>query len=139
MIYSKTAKYAVLALAEIARRAPGAYASTHAIADAASIPYPHFAKTLAQLKRAGLVITSRGKSGGILLAKPASEIRVLDVVLAIDGPGTLNDCPLFLAPCDCTRTCSLHTLWRKTHDAVLHYLTQTSIADIARARASLIS
>jgi Rrf2 family protein len=138
MIYSKTAKYAVLALAEVSRRSRDCYVSTQEIADAAEIPYPHFAKTLTQLKRAGLVRTSRGKTGGILLAKPADEITVLDVVLAIDGSGTLNDCPLFLAPCDCTRTCSLHGLWRKAHDAVLKFLTQTTVADIAAARARFV-
>lgn len=136
MIYSKTAKYAVLALAEVSARSDGDYVSTQEIASVAEIPYAHFAKTIAQLKRAGLVLTSRGKSGGILLARPADEITVLDVVLAIDGPSTLRDCPLFLAQCDCTRECSLHKLWRKAHDAVLTFLKRTTIADIARARAS---
>ena len=139
MIYSKTAKYAILALAEVSARSSGHYVSTQEIADVAAIPYPHFAKTLAQLKRAGLVTTSRGKSGGILLAKPADQIRVLDVVLAIDGPATLNDCPLLLQSCNCTRTCSLHGLWRETHDAILGFLTHTTIADIAAARAGLAS
>jgi Rrf2 family protein len=77
MIYSKTAKYAVLALAEVSRRSGGDYVSTHEIADVAAIPYPHFAKTIGLLKRAGLVATSRGKAGGILLARPADEITIL--------------------------------------------------------------
>ncbi len=138
MIYSKTAKYAVLALAEVSARSHGDYVSTQEIADVAAIPYPHFAKTIAQLKRAGLLVTSRGKTGGILLAKPAEEITILDVVLAIDGPGTLNDCPLFLKSCDCTRLCSLHGLWREAHDAVVGFLTSTTIADVAAARAGAL-
>jgi Rrf2 family protein len=138
MIYSKTAKYAVLALAEVCRRSGGDYVSTQEIAAVAAIPYPHFAKTISLLKRAGLVATSRGKTGGILLARPADEITILDVVLAVDGPGTLNDCPLFLASCDCTRICSLHTLWREAHDAVVAFLTHTTIADVATARAAAL-
>ncbi len=139
MIYSKTAKYAVLALAEVSRRSGGDYVSTHEIADVAAIPYPHFAKTIGLLKRAGLVATSRGKAGGILLARPAGEITILDVVLAVDGPGTLNDCPLFLEACDCRRNCSLHSLWREAHDAVVAFLEHTTIADVAAARASVVS
>ncbi|MEN6369512.1 MAG: Rrf2 family transcriptional regulator [Thermotogota bacterium] len=139
MIYSKTAKYAVLALAEVSLRSHGDYVSTREIADVASIPYPHFAKTIALLKRAGLIATSRGKTGGILLACPAKDITVLDVVIAVDGPDTLNDCPLFLESCDCTRTCSLHGLWREAHDAVVAFLKQTTIADVAAARASVVS
>lgn len=139
MLYSKTAKYAVLALAEVSLHSRGDYVPTREIAYVASIPYPHFAKTIALLKRAGLIVTSRGKTGGILLARPANEITVLDVVLAVDGPGTLNDCPLFLDPCDCTRNCSLHALWRGAHDAVIHFLKHTTVADVAAARASVAS
>jgi Rrf2 family protein len=139
MIYSKTAKYAVLALAEVSVRSHGDYVSTQEIADVAAIPYPHFAKTIAQLKRAGLLVTSRGKTGGILLAKPASEISILDVVIAIDGPGALNDCPLFLQPCECKKPCSLHALWREARDALVAFLTKTTVADVAEARAGLIS
>jgi Rrf2 family protein len=137
MIYSKTAKYAVLALAEVARRSKDSFVSTQAIAAATSIPYPHFAKTIGLLKRAGLVATSRGKTGGIVLARPADEIRILDVVLAVDGEANLNDCPLFLTPCSCDRACALHTLWRGARDAVVAFLTHTTVADIAAARARL--
>jgi len=139
MIYSKTAKYAILALAEVTRRSHGDFVSTQDIAAVAGIPYAHFAKTIALLKRAGLVLTSRGKTGGIALARAADKITVLDVVLAIDGPGTLNDCPLFLEACDCRRNCSLHTLWRETRDAVVTFLTHTTIADVAAARADVLS
>jgi Rrf2 family iron-sulfur cluster assembly transcriptional regulator len=139
MIYSKTAKYAVLALSEVCLRSRGSYVPTHEIADVAAIPYPHFAKTIASLKRAGLVVTSRGKTGGILLARPARKITILDVVLAVDGPETLNDCPLFLEPCDCKRSCSLHALWRGAHDSVRTFLEHTTIADVAAARADIAS
>ncbi len=139
MIYSKTAKYAVLALAEVASRAQGGFISTKEIADIAELPYPHFAKTVSLLKRAGLVTTSRGKTGGILLTRPAHKITILDVVLAVDGPGTLSDCPLFLESCDCTRPCELHPLWRGAHDAVLTFLKKTTVADVAAARATASS
>jgi len=139
MLYSKTAKYAVLALAEVAVRSGDGFVPTQEIAKAAAIPYAHFAKTIAQLKRAGLVTTSRGKMGGIGLARPAAKISILDVVIAIDGRGALNDCPLFLQPCECKKPCSLHALWREARDALVAFLTKTTVADVAEARAGLIS
>jgi Rrf2 family iron-sulfur cluster assembly transcriptional regulator len=139
MIYSKTAKYAVLALAEVSSRSQGGFVSTKEIAEVAKLPYPHFAKTVSLLKRAGLVSTSRGKTGGIVLTRPANKITVLDVVLAVDGPGTLSDCPLFLESCDCTRPCELHPLWRGAHTAVLSFLKKTTIADVAAARTAAAS
>lgn len=137
MLYSKTAKYAVLALSEVSRLSQQAYVPTQTVADATQIPYAHFAKTVSLLKRAGLVTTSRGKSGGIRLARPAREISILDVVLAVDGRKTLMDCPLFLESCSCDRVCSLHPLWRETHDAVESFLRETTVADVASARAEI--
>jgi DNA-binding IscR family transcriptional regulator len=60
-------------------------------------------------------------------------------VLAVDGPGALSDCPLFLEVCDCRRNCSLHALWREAHDAVVAFLTHTTVADVAAARAGVVS
>ena len=137
MLYSKTAKYAVLALAEIARRSPGSAVPTKTIAEAASVPYPLLAKILIRLKQADLVVSLRAKHGGIKLARPADEITIRDVVVALDGTGMLADCPLLLEPCTCERECSLHPIWKPAHDAVVRFLEVTSIEDVADARCQL--
>jgi Rrf2 family iron-sulfur cluster assembly transcriptional regulator len=137
MLYSKTAKYAVLALAEIARRSQDAAVPTKTIAAAAAVPYPLLAKILLQLKETGLVVAHRGKRGGIRLARPASEIAVRDVVVAVDGPGMLSDCPLYLDACTCERECSLHPIWKPARDALVRFVEGTSIQDVADARAKL--
>lgn len=134
MLYSKTAKYAVLALAEVALCPPEQPVSTKRIAAASSVPYPLLAKIVGQLRLAGLVRAARGKHGGILLARPAKDITVQDVVLALDGPEVLNDCPLFLAPCNCERECTLHPLWKPAHDSVVKFFEGTTLQDIADAR-----
>jgi len=139
MLYSKTAKYAVLALSEIARHGTDRPLPTHAIADAANVPYPLLAKTLAPLKRAELVVAARGKHGGIRLARPAEEITILDVVLALDGSEMLSDCPLDLEACSCQKQCALHPIWKPARDAVVHFLERTSIQDVADARATIDS
>ena len=134
MLYSKTAKYAVLALAEVALCPPKHPVSTKEIAASASVPYPLLAKIVGQLRRAGLVNAARGKHGGILLTRPANEITVQDVVIAMDGPDVLNDCPLFLTPCNCEKECSMHPLWRPARDAVVKFFEGSTLQDIADAR-----
>lgn len=135
MLYSKTSKYAVLALAEIASQEDTRLISTRRIAEATSSPYPLLAKIVNQLRRAGLVVATRGKRGGIRLARPATEITIKDVVIALDGPAMLNDCPLFLGPCSCDRQCSLHPIWKPARDAVVAFLESTTIQEVANARA----
>jgi len=137
MLYSKTAKYAVLALAEVAARKSVGLVATRQIAEATSSPYPLLAKIVNQLHRAGLVKATRGKQGGIKLARPASEMTIKDVVLALDGPAILNDCPLFLDPCNCDKHCSLHAIWKPARDAVVDFLGNTTIQAVADAREGL--
>jgi Rrf2 family transcriptional regulator, iron-sulfur cluster assembly transcription factor len=137
MLYSKTAKYAVLALSEIANRHSQNAISTKEIARAAAVPYPLLAKIVGQLRQAGLVHAARGKHGGIRLVRPADEINIRDIVVALDGPDVLNDCPLFLRPCNCDRECTLHPLWRPARDAVVEFLENTTLEDVARARHSV--
>ena len=135
MLYSKTAKYAVLALTEVAARETDGLVATKQIAEATSSPYPLLAKIVNQLHRAGLIKATRGKQGGIRLSRPATEITVKDVVVALDGEAILNDCPLFLEPCNCGRQCSLHAIWKPTRDAVVNFLENTTVQAVADARA----
>jgi len=133
MLYSKTAKYAVLAMAEIANHQAEGLISTRRIAEATSAPYPLLAKIVNQLHRLGLIAATRGKQGGIKLARPACEITIKDVVLAVDGPAILSDCPLHLEACDCAKPCALHPIWKPARDAVVTFLESTSIQDVADA------
>ena len=134
MLYSKTAKYAVLALAEVALCPPGQPISTKQIAASASVPYPLLAKIVGQVRRAGLVNAARGKHGGILLAQPAKDITIKDIVIAMDGPDVLDNCPLFLAPCKCEKECSLHSLWGPARDAVVRFFENSTLEAVAKAR-----
>ncbi len=134
MLYSKTAKYAVLALAEVALCPPDIPVSTKDIAASASVPYPLLAKIIGQLRRAGLVHAARGKHGGIQLAQPATDITLKTVVVAMDGPDVLNDCPLYLCPCECDHECDMHPLWKPARDAVVRFLENTTLQDVATAR-----
>lgn len=137
MLYSKTAKYAVIALAEVAMQRADELVPTRQIAEATCSPYALLAKIVNQLHRAGLVDTTRGKQGGIRLARSPDEITIKDVVVAVDGPSVLDDCPLFLDPCDCDRQCSLHAIWKPARDAVVDFLESTTILAVANARAGL--
>jgi len=134
MLYSKTAKYAVLALAEVALCPPEQPVSTKQIAASSSVPYPLLAKIVGQLRRAGLVRAARGKHGGILLARPAKDITIKDIVIAMDGPDVLDNCPLFLSPCKCEKECSLHSLWGPARDAVVRFFEHSTLEAVANAR-----
>jgi Rrf2 family protein len=83
---SNKSRYGVQAVFDIAFHAEGRAAQIKEIADRQSIP-PRFLEQIFQdLKRAGLVASRRGPRGGYQLARPPSEIRLGDIVRALEGP-----------------------------------------------------
>ena len=78
--------YALAALAHMAAQAPGQPLSSHHIAEARGIPERFLLKVLKPLVSAQILHSIKGPNGGYRLAKPASEITMLDVVEAVDGP-----------------------------------------------------
>jgi Rrf2 family protein len=111
MQITKQADYAVRAMAYLARLETNQRAATSDIAEAQKIPPSFLAKIISQLSIAGLIHTSRGAHGGVMLARPAARISMLDVVEAIDGPISLNDCVLSPDTCNQIEDCPMHEIW----------------------------
>ena len=85
MRISARADYAVRSVIEIAARDPELVKSDQ-IAAAQDIPAKFLEQILSDLRRAGLVSSRRGADGGYLLARPAAQISLADVIRAVDGP-----------------------------------------------------
>ncbi|QGK72219.1 Rrf2 family transcriptional regulator [Allosaccharopolyspora coralli] len=84
MRISTRTDYGVRALIELARA--NRLLSAEQIATAQHISQPFLLTLLAELRRAGLVTSQRGKNGGWSLARPAQAITIADVIRAVDGP-----------------------------------------------------
>ena len=94
MRISAKADYAVRAVLELAAVPTGASLSAREIATAQEIPQNFLENILAELRRAGVVHTHRGPGGGSSLARPAADITVGEILLAIDGPlAAVRDLP----------------------------------------------
>lgn len=90
---SQTAEYALRAVVWLASR-PEKALNTGQISKVTKVPAGYLSKVLQALARAGLVISTSGRGGGFLLARPASRISVLDVINAVDGVHRIRQCPL---------------------------------------------
>ena len=80
------------------------------------------------LVEAGIVEGTVGRSGGYRLARPASEISLLDVVEAIEGDGRRRTCVLRNAPCGLSGTCDVHEVFEAAQADVLKRLRDTSVS-----------
>ena len=86
MRVSAKSDYALRALIEISRRVDGAPVSAEEIARLQDIPHGFLQSILADLRRAGVVMSQRGQSGGWLMSRDAADVTVADVIRAVDGP-----------------------------------------------------
>lgn len=92
MQVTRTADYGVRAMMHLAALGGGTRASAAAVAAAADVPPSLMSKILQRLASTQLVVSHRGKEGGFELARPAAQISLLDVLVALEGPLCLNVC-----------------------------------------------
>jgi Rrf2 family protein len=113
-----------LARHELTKNEPGwRPATTSKIAKEKLIPTSFLAKIISQLSISGLINTSRGASGGVSLARGPEKISLLDVVEAIDGPITLNECTKDPSSCLFGDSCPLHEIWCETQAEMVSKLS----------------
>jgi Rrf2 family protein len=86
MRVSAKSDYALRALIELAARHDGAAVSAEELGRLQDIPHGFLQAILADLRRAGVVISQRGQSGGWRMARDADTVSVADVIRAVDGP-----------------------------------------------------
>lgn len=90
MLLSRAAEAALKALPHLDPRGPEAPGrEVRALAFACGEPAPFLGKVLQKLARAGLLRSRRGRAGGFVLGRPASEVTLADVVLAVEGADDL--------------------------------------------------
>ncbi len=147
---SQKARYALRALLHLVEHGGDTPIQAGDIAQAQSVPRKFLEAILADLIRAGLVQSRRGRSGGYLLARAPDTISFAEIIRGIDGPLALVPCASqnFYARCgDChdEATCAIRRVMLHVRDAAAQILDGTTLADAAReelagidrARASL--
>lgn len=133
MQITRQADYAIQAVWYISKLGTNQRAATRQIAEDQHIPASFLAKIISQLSIAGLLQTSRGARGGVMLAKTPEEISLLEVVEAIDGPITLNECVHDEAACNFGSTCPLRAVWCDAQDELINRLKGTNFSQFVNA------
>ena len=132
---SQRSRYALKALIHLAGETGHAPVSIGSIATAANISRKFLEAILNDLKREGLVVSTRGKHGGYLLAKRPADISFAEIIRVSEGPLALFPCASvnFYRPCaDCeVETCELRRVLASARDAMANVLEQTNLADAA--------
>ncbi|HJN77081.1 MAG TPA: Rrf2 family transcriptional regulator [Myxococcota bacterium] len=132
-------EYGLRCLLAVARCEPSACVTIAAIAERENLSRPYVGKLMRLLREAGLVSSTRGQKGGYTLVGMPGEIRLSDVLEALDE--RLN------TPCEGKRSaedgcvhdgdCSIRALWSGVDQMVHAFLAQCTLADLLQAEPQL--
>ena len=143
MKLSTKGRYAVTALADLAVAARsgasderGGLVALGEVAERQQISLAYLEQLFAKLRRAGLVESARGPGGGYRLAKPASELRISEVMTAVDETLRATRCADGTGEGCCAQPglCLTHDLWERLSAEVYLFLHSVSLEDVIERR-----
>lgn len=136
MKLTSKARYAVMAMVDLAAESDGAPITLATIAERQEISLAYLEQLFVRLRRAGLVVSVRGPGGGYLLAETPAAISIDRIVRAVAPPIRATRCgeP---GPATClkdSRRCMTHDLWQALGDHINLFLSAVSLADVVDGR-----
>src|ERR687888_1913007 len=141
MMFSTKAEYGVRLMVQLARRPGDEPVSLTEIAELDGLPVAYLEHLVARLRKAGLVESRRGARGGYLLARPAKQITMAEVVEALEGSiapieciteGTDGTLVCAREAADDHRVCATKLLWTRVRGSIVRTLEDTTLSDLVQ-------
>jgi len=136
MKLSTKGRYAVMAMVDLATHSKGKPTTLADVADRQEISLSYLEQLFGHLRRGQLVTSVRGPGGGYLLARSPADIRVADVIMAVDEPIKATRCTPG-SPAGChggQQRCLTHDLWEELGNQIYLFLNSVSLEDVATKR-----
>jgi Rrf2 family iron-sulfur cluster assembly transcriptional regulator len=135
MKLSTRGRYAVMAMADIATHSTGEPVSLGDIAVRQDISLAYLEQLFAKLRRGALVASCRGPGGGYRLAREAADIRIADIVIAVEEPLKVTRCDDHSSRgCVGGARCLTHDLWEELGRQIHVFLCSVSLEDVVQKR-----
>ncbi|TLY36851.1 MAG: RrF2 family transcriptional regulator [Nitrospirae bacterium] len=137
MYLSARGEYGIMAVLDLALAKGSSPVQAKGIADRQGIPLKFLEHILRALRHAGLIESSRGIHGGYRLAKPADQIRLGDVVQAVEGPIAITPPRSSLRAHNgnghgAPHSSLIQDVWEEVKVSVVNTLNRTTLADLCR-------
>ena len=132
MKLSSKGRYAVMALADLAKFDPNEPVSLRDISLRQGISLDYLEQLFLKLKKNQIVNSVRGNKGGYILSKQASEIKISDVFVAVDEKVKTIGCEKHSKKgCNGkTAKCITHDLWDELEDYINNFFEKKSLRDL---------
>jgi Rrf2 family protein len=124
-------RYAVTAMADLAKYGAAGAVPLSAIAERQQISLAYLEQLFAKLRRAGLVESERGRAGGYRLGRPAAGITIAEIMTAVEEGIRMTRCAgEDSAPCLAGRRCLTHGLWDALGEEISSFLDRVTLQEV---------
>lgn len=126
----KLTDYATVVLAALAQE-PARHRAASELADRTRLSPPTVRKILKELQRAGMVISSRGATGGYRLARTPQLITAAQILDVFEGPIAITECSGASSQCGIERMCRVGGAWQRVNAAIRRALEDVTLQQLA--------
>ncbi|MDA0710301.1 MAG: Rrf2 family transcriptional regulator [bacterium] len=130
MLFSKACEYGIRAMLYLASQENDQPMRVREIAEKLKIPIPFLSKIVHSLSRNNLILSQKGPGGGVRLAKPPSQVTMLEVVEVIDGLDLFLACALGIPHCSDAFPCPLHETWSTLRAEIYDMLANRTLDQV---------
>jgi Rrf2 family protein len=126
----RESKYGLEGLVFLAQQPRGRVVGLKEIAARQGLPEHFLAKIFPKFVRYRIVRAYRGATRGYALARAPEEIRLREILEAIEGPAVTNQCFFWGSECDLTNPCPVHCRWREIRPLITDILERTTLQEL---------
>ena len=130
VIFSKKCELALQAVLFLSIKKDQIIFNSTEVSDELKVPKEFVSKMLQSLTDSGIVGSKKGKNGGFYLARRPSQIKLIEIVEAIDGLGVFKSCVLGFPNCSSDHPCPVHDKWGKIRDDAYKMLTEETLEQL---------
>ncbi|MDQ7010731.1 MAG: Rrf2 family transcriptional regulator [Mariprofundaceae bacterium] len=130
-------RYAVSAMVDMNKQGHDRPITLAAISERQFISLSYLEQLFRRLREEGLVRSVRGPGGGYLLARPASDISIADIIRAVNEPIRTTLCENAMRGCHRGSRCDTHQLWETLGKHIYRFLDVVTLEDVCQRRVLL--
>ena len=144
MKLSTKGRYGVVAMYDLAMHSGEGPISLKSVAARQQISEHYLEQLMGQLRKAGLVKSTRGAQGGYILVKKPSDVTVGDIIRVMEGPIAPVDCllnndPLAAGYCPKREKCVTRGVWQKVGESIAGVLDSITLLDLCNEKPNFCS
>ncbi len=132
MRLSTKAQYAVRAMVSLNLYSEGTPVTTRDISARENISLAYLEQLFSKLRRGQILSSVRGPGGGYVLARPAEQIKVDQIIDSVEETLVPVSCMEEDGRCACTDQCVTHTVWQGLGERIRTFLSSISLDDLTR-------